>query len=203
MSEFEPQNPIEDLASEIPPKLADGPDIESIQLYEGEPQRSVLAFKEYVRMGKGRSLKRLAEQLSSEDNEWTDNFQSVFDMLKKYSSKYRWQERLRLIITKASAEVLAAAQKDALLHAKERIRYARDAQKYGMMIIEKAQLEQLTAEEARKMLKPAATLLQMGLTSERAETGESLATIKPEKPIREMSDEELDTYADTLLRAIN
>ncbi len=168
---------------------------------EGEPERVFRAFKEYIRMGTNRSLPKLTESLIK-NPDWTDSYESVLRMVKGYSSKFEWQQRLRTLITATSAEVLAAAQKDALLHAKQRISFARDAQNFGITIMEKAELDKLTVAEARKLLKDGAKLLQLGLTGERAEIGDNLAVIKPDKPIREMDDEELEAYTSILLNTI-
>ena len=167
------------------------------------PPRAQQAFRDFINLGKGRSLKRLAETYADPQcTSWTNNFESVYRMLKDYSRNYHWQDNLRMFVAKASAEVLAAAQRDAFVHAKQRIEYAREAQQAGRIIIEKAQLEKLTVAEARTLLKPAATLLQLGLTSERAEQGDVLAVIRPDKPVEQMSEQELDEFAHTLQKAI-
>jgi hypothetical protein len=168
-----------------------------------EPPRAKKAFMDYVALGRGRSLKRLAEDYSLPTNtDWTQNFESNFRTLKRYSSTYQWQYRLRMVVARASAEILAAAQRDAFVHAKDRINLARQAQEAAMTIIDKANLAALTEEEARKMLKPAATLLQLGLTSERAEQGDMLTVIRPEKPVEEMTDDELQEFAETMQKAL-
>ena len=201
------ENPV-DLANEKLPKLRTAvggvPAIFDIAAEQDEPQRVSKAFQRYVQMGKGRSLKRLAEELSVPENlEWTANYESNLRMLKDYSSKYNWQERLRSLITKASTEALAEAQREALSHTKERIRIAVTLQRMGMEVIEAAKLDDLSVEEARKMLKPASELIKLGLTSERAETGDILAAIKPDKNPRDMTDEELEEYAEVLYRNLN
>lgn len=168
-----------------------------------EPIRATKAFKDYVGLGKGRTLEMLARDYSKVDNlDWTDNFESVYRQLKTYSSKYKWQERLRMLVVKASAEVLAGAQREAFVNTKERVRVAHNAYEAGIKIIEKAELDKLTVEEARRLLKPGGTLIQLGLINERAEQGDMLAVLRPDKPVSEMSDEELDEFATTLQKAI-
>jgi hypothetical protein len=197
-----------DLANEKLPKLRTAvggvPAIFDIAGVEDEPSRVQEAFRRYVQMGKGRSLQKLAEELSNpEILDWTNNFESVFRMLKDYSSKFNWQERLRNLITKASTEALAEAQREALAHTKERIRISVNLQKLGMTVIDSAKLDNLSVEEARKLLKPASELLKLGLSSERAETGDNLAAIKPDKNPRDMTNDELEEYAEVLYRNLN
>ncbi len=184
------------LASEVADSLS-GED------FSREPPRAKKAFDDYVRMGKGRTLKLLAERYVKPDHvDWTDNFETVFRTVKEYSTKFKWQERLRILVTKASAEVLASAQRDAFVHTKERIKLSQKAQEAGMFIIEKANLKGLDEDEARRLLKPAATLLQLGLTQERAEQGDMLTVIRPEKPVEQMTDSELNEFAETLQKAL-
>jgi hypothetical protein len=197
-----------DLANEKLPKLASlvtGKAGESFYEDEpGEPARVREAFIRYVQMGKGRSLQKLAEELSKpEIFEWTNNYESVLRMLKTYSSDFNWQERLRKLITKASTEALAEAQREALTHTKERIRISVAVQRAAMAVIEAAKLDTLSVEEARKLLKPASDLLRLGLSSERAEMGDNLAAIKPDKHPRDMTDEELEELAEALYRNVN
>lgn len=203
----------EDLASETIPMrrsvasaVAAADDMVSSLYVEDlhEPERAKAAFRHYVQLGKGRTLHMLAEKYSdpADTHGWTNNFESVLRQLKDYSRKYRWQERIRMVITRASAEVLAEAQRDAFVHAKERIELSREAQQAGKLIIDRANLANLTEVEARELLKDGAKLLQLGLTSERAEQGDVLASIRPDKPIEQMSKEELDEYAATLQKAM-
>jgi hypothetical protein len=168
-----------------------------------EPERAKRAFRAYVALGKGRTLANLATQYSKrEEPTWTNNYDSVLRQLKDYSRKYKWQERIRMVIVRASAEVLAEAQRDAFVHAKVRIDLAREMQDAGKTIIDKADLNSLSVEEARELFKDGLKALQIGLTSERAEQGDVLASIRPEKPIEQMTKEELDEYAQTLQKAI-
>jgi hypothetical protein len=197
-----------DLANERLPRLRTAvggiPAVLDIAGEEDEPARVQDAFRRYVQMGKGRSLQKLAEELCKpEVDTWTNNFESVLRMLKEYSSKYNWQERLRGLITKASTEALAEAQREALTHTKERIRISVKVQKMAMAVIEAAQLDNLSVEEARKLLKPASELLKLGLNSERAEAGDNLAAIKPDKNPRDMTDQELEEYAEVLYKNLN
>lgn len=171
----------------------------------GEQPRAKRAFKDFAMMGTGRSLKRLAEAyIHPEHDDWTNNFESVLRQLKDYSRKYQWQRRVRMVVTRASAEILAAAQRDAYVHAKDRIALARQLQDAGRTILELANLHKLTQDEAREMvLKGAATkLVQTGAAAERAEQGDILAAIRPEKEVSQMTSEELDQYAGTLQKAL-
>jgi hypothetical protein len=176
-----------------------------------EPERAKVAFRDYVRMGKGRTLIKLAQEYSKPEYHknhigtatgWTGNYETILRTLKQYSSDYKWQNRVRMEIVKASAEVLAAAQKEALVNTKHRVRLSQQAQEAGKTIIEKAELNKLSVAEARKMLKEGANLLRLGLQGERDETGDTLAVLRPEKPIREMSDEELEQYSSRLERTL-
>jgi hypothetical protein len=168
------------------------------------PPRAQQAFRDYVGLGKGRTLQDLAKiYCHPACKSWTDNYESVLRMLKDYSRFYKWQDNLRMIVAKAQAEVLASVQREAFVHGKVRIDLAQQAQEAGKIILERAELEKLTVREARSLLKSAATLLQLGLVSERAEQGDMLAMIRPDKPIGEMSEEELDEFAMTLQKAIN
>lgn len=168
-----------------------------------EPHRALRAFRDYIGLGKGRTLEALAEEYCKPDYpDWTENKESIWRMLKDYSRKYKWQERLRKVVARASAEVLANAQREAFVNTKQRIEAAHQAYETGLLIIEKAQLEDLMPDEARRLLKSAATLVHLGLTNERAEQGDMLAVIRPDKPVKEMSDEELDQFAMTLQKAL-
>jgi hypothetical protein len=167
------------------------------------PPRAVKAFRDYVNLGKGRTLSDLAKIYCHPlCKDWTDNYESVLRMLKDYSRWYKWQDNLRMIVAKASAEVLASAQREAFVHGKVRIELAQQAQEAGKTIIDRAELDKLTVKEARLLLKSGATLLQLGLVSERAEQGDMLAMIRPDKPIKEMTEEELDEFAVTLQKAL-
>ncbi len=223
MEEFEQETSdtlIEELAGEVIPARREkvGEALQSRDAYQslldeemGGPPRAQKAFKDYVRLGKGRTLKLLAEtyvkpeydkSVLGESLGWSSGFEYIFRTLKDYSSHYEWQSRLRMIVAKASAEVLAAAQRDAFIHTKERIRLSQEAQEAGILILERANLKDLTEEEARKLLKPAATLLQLGLTQERAEQGDMLTVIRPDKPVESMSDDELQEFAQTIQKAL-
>lgn len=197
-------NPFEETLPKSPKLLGKiGDSYANGETIVNEPPRSQVAFNDYVKMGKGRSLERLAQDYCQPENQnWTDNFESVYRQLKEYSRKFGWQQRLRAIITKASTEALAEAQREAFLHTKARIELSVKAQLAGIKVIEAAQLDNLTVEEARKLLKPATALLQLGLASERAEAGDNLASIRPDKNPRDMTDEELEEYAATLNRSL-
>jgi len=168
-----------------------------------EPERSVRAFRDYIRLGKGRTLEKLAREYCKPDHsDWPNNFESDWRQLKDYSRKYNWQERLRRFVVRAAAEVLGSAQREAFVNTKDRIAASHTAYEAGLLIIQKAELDKLTAEEARKLLKPAGTLVSLGLVNERAEQGDMLGVIRPEKPIEQMSTEELDEFAMTLQKAL-
>jgi hypothetical protein len=202
---------VQNLALERLPKRGqtDAPIEEIMTKWEGEHPRASRAFRDYVQLGPQRSLPNLAKIYSDPANikiqpeglRWTPNFESVLRQLKDYSSNFKWQSRLRLIITKATAEQLAETQKDALVHARERIRLARYAQLAGRTILEKAQLDKLSVTEARKLVNQGANLVKIGGDAERMETGDRAATMRPDKPIAKMSDEELEAFADVVLRA--
>jgi hypothetical protein len=166
-----------------------------------EPQRAHNAFIDYLQMGSDRSLSRLAERYFNESHaEWKDNtFFSIERTLKEYSRNYNWQQRVRDKMAKVSAKALAKAQREAALNARYRNTLAQLMQKSGALIILKAKLHSLDEDEARKLLKPAATMMKIGFESERAEAGESLTKITPPTPIDQMTDEELESYISTLV----
>jgi hypothetical protein len=175
---------------------------EAKEIYKEEP-RATRAFELFLQMGRVRTLDKLAHELiKPEYSEWTQSYQYVLRTLKTYSSKYGWQERLRKRIASASAKILVDAQREANNNTRERIKFAQKLYKAGMKIIDKAQLDNLSVDEARRLLKPGTTLVKIGLEEERAEIGDAMAIIRPSKPTREMTNEELEEYMTAIEQAI-
>jgi hypothetical protein len=212
MAESPEEQLIQGLANESLPSMEMEKVTESMDNIDyGETPRAKKAFSDYIKLGKGRTLKRLTEEylkpeyrkeVLGEEMGWTNNYEYVLRKLKEYSTKFNWQERKMMMIAKASAQVLAATQRDAFVHAKERIKLARSAQEAGKFIIDKANLKNLTQDEARKILKQGVSLLQLGLVSERAEQGDMLTVVRPSKPVSAMTNDELDEFAHTLQKAL-
>jgi hypothetical protein len=77
-----------------------------------ETARAAEAFAQYVAMGPGRSLRGLGAVLAEQGVYKTSA--SAFRVLKDWSVKYRWQERLAAAITEKTERMLAhAAEIDA------------------------------------------------------------------------------------------
>ena len=75
--------------------------------------KAAAAFAAYVAMGEGRSLEKLAQQRVRE--KFYKNTASALRQLSKWSSAFRWQDRLGTATTKAADDALAeAAELDAL-----------------------------------------------------------------------------------------
>jgi len=171
-----------------------------------ENPRARQAFEDYMNLGPTRSLARLAQKyLKEKPPGWETNTseQAILRKLGDYSTNLDWQNRLRMRLAHQSAQAIANAQKNASKHRAERIRRAQKMQQIAESIFDRARLldvdeAELPPEIARQLLKPATTMMQIGLMSERLEVGESLERLKPAKPIEEMSEEELDEYIQLL-----
>jgi hypothetical protein len=177
--------------------------------YHVENPRARKAFEDYVNMGAARSLPRLAKHyLETKSPGWekSNSEQAVFRKLAEYSTNLDWQNRLRVKLARESAQAVTNAQKNASRHRAERIRRAQKMQRIAEAIFDRAQVlesdvEALPPEVARALLKPATTMMQIGLAAERIEAGESLERLRPPKPIEDMTEEELDDYIENTLRA--
>lgn len=71
------------------------------------PPKAAEAFALYVGMGPGRSLRALASVLVEQDRYRTAT--TALGVLRDYSVRYRWQERLSAAITAKTEEALAKA----------------------------------------------------------------------------------------------
>lgn len=164
-----------------------------------ETPRARRAFQDYFNMGRDRSLENLAVQYSEgTDPDWSGmKFESIHATLRQFSAKLDWQNRIRLELAADSARALASAHKAASKRKTARMGYAKMMQEAGAAIIQATgilDVGNLTAEEARQLLKPATTLLQVGIAAEKAEIGEAIERITPHKPIGEMTDDELEEF---------
>lgn len=177
--------------------------------YHVENLRARKAFEDYVNMGVSRSLPRLAKLYAeTKPSGWerSNSEQAIFRKLAEYSTNLDWQNRLRTRLARESALAVSNAQKNASRHRAERIRRAQKMQQIAEAIFDKAKildgdLEDLPPDVARSLLKPATTMMQIGLAAERIEAGESLERLRPPKPIEDMTEEELDDYIENTLRA--
>jgi hypothetical protein len=176
----------------------------------GETPRAARAFEDYKHMGPGRTLELLAKEYIKPEYRreligvlgWTDNFGTVERTLKTYSSKFGWQKRLRDQSAKAAIEIVGQAQKQAMLNTKTRMKIAQTLQRLGVKIIEQAQLNKLSVAEARKLLKQGYSMINIGLVSEREESGDILGAVRPSKPLRDMTNEELEEYSEAMTRTL-
>lgn len=162
-----------------------------------ETPRAVRAFSDYLNMGRNRSLPKLASHYVENDPEWTDNYESVLRILKGYSSRFDWQNRIRIQLAADSAKIASRVRREALESSKERMRLYKKAQTLAEYVFDKAlsmELEDLNAEEARKILKTAVEMMKLGLMGERVEQGAALERVSLHKPIDEYSDDELDEF---------
>lgn len=168
-----------------------------------ETLRARKAFEAYLNMGRERSLEKLAKEYAeSSDPDWQGmKYDSIFSTLRQFSTNLDWQNRIRLTLAADSAKALAAANRAAAKRKVARIGHAKLMQDVGASILRAAGLldvDGLTQEEARQLIKPAATLLQIGLSAEKAEIGEAIEKITPHKPIGEMTDDELEQYIEVI-----
>lgn len=168
-----------------------------------ETARARSAFEQYLNMGRERSLEKLArEYADSENPDWQGmKYDSIFSTLRQFSTNLDWQNRIRLTLAADSAKALAAANRAAAKRKTARIGHAKLMQDVGASILRAAGLldvDGLSQEEARQLIKPAATLLQIGLSAEKAEIGEAIEKITPHKPVGEMTDDELEQYIEVI-----
>lgn len=170
--------------------------------YHKETPKAARAFTDYLNLGPNRSFQKLADKYVDEgDPEWSSNVLTVRRVIAGYSTKLDWQNRLRLHLAKESASAVFAARKSATRPKFERIRRAGKLMEIGEAILDRASLinpGDLTPEQARQLVKPAITMMQVGLAADKAEIGESLERIQPPKPIEAMTDDELDAYIEVL-----
>jgi hypothetical protein len=162
-----------------------------------ETPRALRAFNDYVNMGRNRSLPKLAAHYVENDPEWTDNFESVLRILKGYSARFDWQNRIRIQLAADSAKIASRVRREALESSKERLRLYKMLQKKGEAVIYKAlsiDLEDLSSQEARLILKQAIEMVKIGLMGERVEQGAALERVELHKPIDQYSDAELDEF---------
>jgi hypothetical protein len=150
-----------------------------------ESPKALAAFERYYAMGPARSLRKLADETGTK-----------LAQLGEWSSKYGWQDQVLERMREEQAAAREAARKEAAALARRRLRNAQLLQEVGVTILAKADINTLSAEEARILLANAKTMIEAGMKAERLELGESTESfeIAPKKPIGEMNDEELATY---------
>jgi hypothetical protein len=166
-----------------------------------ETPRALRAFEDYLNDGSARSLRKLAERYAIEENDWTDNLESIHKQLQQYSRWFDWQNRIRLHIARESASALANAQKFAGTRKRARVQLAGQLQSWGQQILRTALQstdKPLTVAEARELMRDGLQMVRIGMESEREEIGEAMEAIKPPKDPNNMTDEELDEYIDIL-----
>jgi hypothetical protein len=171
--------------------------------YHRESPKAARAFQDYLNLGPNRSFQKLAEHyLEINDPEWAScKVETIRRVIARYSSNLDWQNRLRLHLAHESAAAVASARKSAARHKHERIRRSNKLMEIGEAILDRAELldaSTLSPAEARQLVKPAITMIQVGLSAEKAEIGESIERIQPPKPIETMTEEELDEYINVL-----
>lgn len=184
-----------------------------------ETSASRQAFEDYYNLGPKRSLAKLndlykkrAEYLNDPLNRPPNITDADFvpyrpiasmSTLENWSSTHGWQERImeRMNVEREEQMKLAVMKrKDA---AESRMKKGAIMQEAALRIIQAAQLNNLSVDEARKLLGTSLSFLSEGMKVERMELGEERASFTPDKPVAEMSDEELRDYASMLDAASN
>jgi hypothetical protein len=150
-----------------------------------ESTRSLDAFEQYYQLGDQRSLSRLAEITSIPRN-----------TLERWSVSFDWQARILARKNEEIAAARAAARKEAATLARRRLRNAHLLQEAGLALISKANITGIEAEDARKALQTALSMITEGMKYERLETGEATDAVRlvPPKPIEAMTDDELAAF---------
>jgi len=169
------------------------------------------AFDDYYDLGPRRSLAKLAEFYKKRAAQLNDPLnwprgQSKDDFipykplatlytLEVWSSTFGWGERVlarQQEERESQMKITVLKRKDA---AEKRLQKGQILQNAALQIIHAAQLGELTKEEARKLVGTGLGFMSEGLKIERLELGEENANLAPDKPIDQMSDEELRNYA--------
>jgi len=171
-----------------------------------ESERMKRAFEDYMNLGATRSIAKLATKYFREKPVgWENNTseQAILRKLSEYSTNLDWQNRIRMQLAHQSAAAITNAQKNASRHRAERIRRSQKLQELAETIFDRAQIlnsneVDLPPEIARQLIKPATTMMQIGLMAERLEIGESLERLKPPKAIEDMTEDELDEWIQLL-----
>lgn len=146
---------------------------------------ALVAFEDYYNLGPHRSLARLAREQGYN-----------LRMLEEWSRNYGWQEQVEDRIRDEVNAGRDAARKEQARMAQRRLRNAAVLQEAGVTIIAKADIANLTADEARKLLSEAQRMIKEGIRAERMEIGEpdSRLDLTPPKPLSDMTNEELAAY---------
>lgn len=170
-----------------------------------ENARAKKAFEDYVNIGPTRSLEKLTNlYIQPQFDDWTDNYESVLRQLKRYSSNFDWQNRLRMLLTREAASAISAARHEQANSMRGRIATAKKIQKVGNELLEKASkfleanIDTMSDKDANTLLKTAVTMLDMGLAAERIEIGGAMDNLVPPKPVSAMDDEELNEFIKVL-----
>jgi hypothetical protein len=184
-----------------------------------ETPKARQAFEDYYNLGPKRSIAKLyelyrqrAEYLNDPLNRppgiREEDFVPYTPLasqvsLEVWSSTFGWQDRIRERMEQERDDQLKMAiikRKDA---AEQRLKKGTIMQEAALHIIRAAELNKLSVDEARKLLSTSLSFLTEGMKVERLELGEERASFAPDKPVEEMSDEELRDYAQMLDAASN
>lgn len=175
-----------------------------------ERARAKEAFEDYINIGPARTLEKLARIYADPENpDWTNNYESVLRQLKNYSSRFDWQNRLRIMLTQEAGNAISAARTEQARSTKGRIALAKKLQTVGGKLIDRAvqllddNMESMTEKGLNTLLKTAVTALDIGLAAERIEIGEAMENILPPKPVSAMDDNELNEFIRTLTSQVS
>ncbi len=141
------------------------------------------AFKEYVNQGTKRSLRKVSEALHVE-----------LATLGRWSSTHKWADRIVAMMREEQDASRDAAKREAARMGKQRLRKAQALSDSGILIMSKANLANLDEDAARVLMTNVRGLVETGNKMERLEMGETTEVLAPPKPLKEMSDGELDAY---------
>lgn len=148
------------------------------------------AFRAYHAMGADRSLSKLAAASKQTDRPYT------LRMLRKWAHKYGWSRIIGRITEQELAAERAAVLDETAKLARKRLQQATELQADGELIIDKAEIETLTPEQARKLIGAAITMVARGWEMERLELGlaSERRAARPPKPVKDMTDDEFAAW---------
>jgi hypothetical protein len=151
------------------------------------------AFESYESLGPSRTLDQLyaLDRLPDGTHRWERA------LLSAWAESLQWDRlcgQRQQELSEASRQATIEERKKL---AKLRLSRAADFQTYGMTILSKANLHKLSVKESRWLLGHAVRLVELGMKYERLELGEStesIATLRPPKPLDQMSLDELRAW---------
>ena len=108
---------------------------------KGESAQAFEAFDIYLKQGKNRSLRRVAQELGKSNT-----------LITRWSSKYQWQERLRLYTNEIKKNEFAEEQRLAKQMRKRQLAIAELMQRKGLAALKKIDEDTIFAKDVIRLI---------------------------------------------------